>query len=157
MPVVTRSQSKKNAAILPVVSNEKSYHTLKLEIHILITNFPGIVSPLQKIELLSTAIDKLEPIIDNAIQYISNDLTMNNLKFITLLHNRLLYLASEIKAYKKYEVESKVCSFTRQIVSSLESHMQIVCIMNNYRQKRISGYKLKDIYINFPPNYLYIN
>lgn len=108
MPVVTRSQAKalreakdKAKTYKPVkvnISNEMDnveFERLIMEMNSLNEKFPNNRG-VRQTSMLCDFINKTTPLLEPAIEYISKNLTENNLRLITLLHNTVHYLSTQL-------------------------------------------------------------
>lgn len=156
MPVVTRSQSKANRALAQTNFEQIAYENLKSEMRNLALYFNSKTTVPEKIILLRDAVARMARILGPAIAYISRDITVGQLKLLTVLHNRMLFMAAQLKSYGETTNANKIYDFAAQLVKHMETHFKNVIIMYSH-QNRISGYVItKDTNIEFM-EYLHLN
>lgn len=154
MPVVTRSQTKANRLLAQARFEEYSYENLKSEMRNLILNFNGKSASEQSM-VLRRAISIMSMIIGPAIVHISRDISVIRLKLLTVLHNRMVFMASHFNTCET-NTANIIYDFAAQLVNHMEKHLKNVIIMYG-RNNRIAGYVMsKDTYINFE-DYLYLD
>lgn len=153
MPIVTRSQAKAVRKLVEEYVDVSAYNKLQSEMRNLALNFNS-KSVFEKSTLLRDCVARMTVIIEPAIAYIAHDVTMSQLKLMTVLHNRMLFLATQLKSYGETANANKVYDFAVQLVRHMEKHFKNIIIMYT-NQSRIDGYIItKDTHINFS-NYLY--
>ena len=108
MPVVTRSQSKANRALSQTNFEQIAYENLKSEMRNLALSFNSKTTVFEKSTVLRDAVSRMARIMGPAIAYISRDVTIDQLKLLTVLHNRMLFMASQLKSYDETANANKI-------------------------------------------------
>jgi hypothetical protein len=153
MPVVTRSQYKTAHKLAKEYVDVFAYDKLKSEMRNLALDFNS-KAVFEKSTSLRECVARMTVIIEPAIAYIAQDVTISQLKLMTVLHNRMLFLATQLKSYGETANANKVYDFAVQLVRHMEKHFKNIIIMYT-NQSRIAGYIItKDTHIDFS-NYLY--
>jgi hypothetical protein len=149
MPVVTRYQSKiARDDASKKRTYESAYNQLIGEMRILVQSFTNDTTALERTAILRDFIIRMNPLLESAALHVSQDTTLRKLKLMTVLHNRMLYMSTEVNAYDE-NAAGVVYDFAVQLARHMEKHFKNMIIMYNY-QSRIAGYTIsQDKYIDF--------
>jgi hypothetical protein len=129
MPVVTRSQSNasRKLAVAKDIIEETAFNQLIESLRELNTNFPN-KRAIRQSNLLSNFMDNTTHLLEPSIQYIAKNVDVINLKLLTVLHNRILHLATQLEKCGLVSPQYKAFKYTNIIAKCLEKYIDKMTI-----------------------------